>query len=150
MSPAFNMEDIFVYELGLQVDMMAKQKKIDELMLTEEEWKRVKLFASLLAHADNAQQSFSTDKGCNFQHALPALEALHKAWTIHSDYEKYSPFKDGLDAATDKLAEYYNCTADSYVYTLSILPDPSQKDLYFKKYWGRDLHLKFLRIQSNW
>ncbi|KIK92652.1 hypothetical protein PAXRUDRAFT_792053 [Paxillus rubicundulus Ve08.2h10] len=112
--------DIFVYELGLQADMMAKQKKIDELMLTGEEWKRVQLFASLLAHADNAQQSFSSDKGCTLQHALPALEALHKAWTIHSDYKRYAPFKDGLDAATDKLAEYYNCTADSNAYTLSI------------------------------
>ncbi|KAF8836555.1 hypothetical protein BDN67DRAFT_1014615 [Paxillus ammoniavirescens] len=56
--------DIFVCELGLQADMMAKCKKINELMLTEEEWKRVKLFASLLAHSDNAQQSFSSDKGC--------------------------------------------------------------------------------------
>ncbi|KIK91700.1 hypothetical protein PAXRUDRAFT_148908, partial [Paxillus rubicundulus Ve08.2h10] len=73
-----------------------------------------------IVDSSNAQQSFSSDKGCALQHALPVLEALHKAWTIHSDCEIYAPFKDGLDVATDKLAEYYNCTADSNAYTLSI------------------------------
>ncbi|KIK75912.1 hypothetical protein PAXRUDRAFT_171268, partial [Paxillus rubicundulus Ve08.2h10] len=114
------------------------------LMLTEGEWKRVKLFASLVTHADDARQSFSSDKGCTLQHALTALEALHKAWTIHPDYERYIELSNGLDAATDKLAEYYNCTADSDAYTLSILLDPSQ-NLYFRKYWGRDLHAQVLK-----
>ena len=44
--------NIFVYELGLQADTMAKRQKIDDLKLTEEEWKRVKLFSSLLAVSD--------------------------------------------------------------------------------------------------
>ncbi|KIK78968.1 hypothetical protein PAXRUDRAFT_162596, partial [Paxillus rubicundulus Ve08.2h10] len=95
----------FVYELGLQADTLAKQKKIDELMLTEEEWKRVKLFANLLA-VSCVGLKFSSEKGCTLQRALPALEALHKAWTIHSYYKRYAPFKDGLNTATDKLAEY--------------------------------------------
>ncbi|KIK90925.1 hypothetical protein PAXRUDRAFT_14071 [Paxillus rubicundulus Ve08.2h10] len=91
------------------------------------------------------QQSCSSDQGPTLQHALPALEALHKAWSTHSDSGRYEPFEDGLNAATDKFVEYYNHTADSDSYTLIILLDPSQKDLYFKKYWGKYLHAKVLK-----
>ncbi|KAF9220289.1 hypothetical protein BS17DRAFT_820973 [Gyrodon lividus] len=119
---------------------MAKQKKTDDLKLTEEEWKRVKLFVSLLAHADHAQQSFFSDHESTLQHALPALEALHRAWNNHLESEQYEPFKDGSNASTEKLVEYYERTADSDAYTLVMFLDPSQKDLYFKKYWGKELH----------
>lgn len=54
------------------------------------------------------------------QHALPALEALYKAWSIRSDSTRYEPFREGLIAATDKLAQYYERTADSDAYTLVI------------------------------
>ncbi|KIK95037.1 hypothetical protein PAXRUDRAFT_141620, partial [Paxillus rubicundulus Ve08.2h10] len=101
------------------------------LKLTDDEWKRVQLFASLLAHA------------------LPALEALHKAWSTHSDSGRYKAFRDGLNAAVDKLAEYYNHTADSDAYTLIVLLDPSQKDLYFKKYWENICLLRFSKVQRN-
>ncbi|KIK76118.1 hypothetical protein PAXRUDRAFT_38783, partial [Paxillus rubicundulus Ve08.2h10] len=74
-----------------------------------------------------------------------ALEALQKAWSTWSDSGRYKPFRDGLNAATDKLVEYYHRTADSDAYTLIILLDPSQKDLYFKKYWGNDLHAKVFK-----
>ncbi|KAF9225126.1 hypothetical protein BS17DRAFT_765765 [Gyrodon lividus] len=124
---------------------MANQKKIDDLKLTEEEWKRVKLFASLLAHADHGQQSFSSGQESNLQHAFPALEALHRACNNHSESEWYEPFKDGLNAATEKLVEYYERTADSDTYTLVMFLDPSQKDLYFKKYWGKELHAQVLK-----
>ncbi|KIK78221.1 hypothetical protein PAXRUDRAFT_164595, partial [Paxillus rubicundulus Ve08.2h10] len=139
--------DIFVYELGLQADSIVKRQKIDELKLTEEEWGQVKLFTGLLAHADNAQQSFSSDKGPTLQHALPALEALHKAWSKHAEAARYKPFQEGLTATTDKIMDYYEHTADSdaYTYTLIILLDPSQKDVYFKKYWGKELHAQVLK-----
>ncbi|KAF9235592.1 hypothetical protein BU15DRAFT_77821 [Melanogaster broomeanus] len=134
-----------VAEKKKKADSIVKRKKIDELKLTEEEWGWVKLFTSLLAHADNAQQSFSSDKGPTLQHALPALEALHKAWSKHAEAARYEPFQEGLTAATDKIVDYYERTADSDAYTLIILLDPSQKDVYFKKYWGKELHAQVLK-----
>ena len=32
-------------------------------------------------HTDNVQHAFSSDRGTTLHLALPALEALHKAWT---------------------------------------------------------------------
>ncbi|KIK82270.1 hypothetical protein PAXRUDRAFT_722063 [Paxillus rubicundulus Ve08.2h10] len=51
----------------------------------------------------------------------------------------YSPFNH---------ITWRNChldSVDSDAYTLIILSDPSQKDLYFKKYWGKSLHAKVLK-----
>jgi hypothetical protein len=45
--------------------------------------------------------------------ALPALEALHKAWNSRSQKPKYEDFWNALDAATAKISEYYEKTADS-------------------------------------
>ncbi|KIK92388.1 hypothetical protein PAXRUDRAFT_147448, partial [Paxillus rubicundulus Ve08.2h10] len=115
------------------------------LQLTDEEWGWVKLFTSLLAHAVNAQQSFSSDRGLTLQHTIPALEALHKAWCKCTEAARYKPFQDGLIAATDKIVDYYECTVDSDAYTLIILLNPSQKDMYFKKHWGKELHAQVLK-----
>ncbi|KAF9224153.1 hypothetical protein BS17DRAFT_766779 [Gyrodon lividus] len=122
-----------------------KRKKIDELKLSEEDWGHVKLFTSLLSHVDNPQQSFFSHKGPTLQHALPALEALHKAWSKHMDAARYEPSQDGLIAATSKIVNYYQHTSDSDAYTLIILLGPSQKDAYFKKYWGAELHAQVLK-----
>ena len=43
--------------------------------------------------------------------ALPALEALHKAWSAHKLAAKYSDFYNRLEAGLDKVAEYYDRTA---------------------------------------
>ena len=45
--------------------------------------------------------------------ALPALEALHKTWSAQKMAAKYSNFYDGLTAGLDKVAKYYDRTADS-------------------------------------
>jgi hypothetical protein len=79
----------------------AKRAKLDALQLSRSEWNRIHLFLSLLKvsrfislpllyqniftvscqHANAAQQAFSSDNGPSLHLALPALEALHKAWT---------------------------------------------------------------------
>ncbi|KIJ12263.1 hypothetical protein PAXINDRAFT_14886 [Paxillus involutus ATCC 200175] len=110
------------------------------MKLTADEWKHVGLFASLLAHTDNAQQNFSSDAGPSLHLALPALEALHKAWDSRSIQSKYMVFSTGLNAAVNKIVEYYERTADLDTYTMAMLLDPSFKDAHFKKYWGADLH----------
>jgi hypothetical protein len=62
--------------------------------------------------------------------ALPALEALHKAWSSRVERPKYADFTDALQAGIDKISEYYEKAADSDAYVfamrtfcfLSILP----------------------------
>jgi hypothetical protein len=51
---------------------------------------------------------------------LPAIEALHAAWSKWSAKPKYAPFKDAVDAATAKLEEYYTKTADSDAHILAM------------------------------
>ncbi|KIK79119.1 hypothetical protein PAXRUDRAFT_162147 [Paxillus rubicundulus Ve08.2h10] len=97
------------------------------------EWMCTGLFASLLVHADNAQQSFSSDSGPSLYLALPALEALHKALGSHSEQSKYEVFHTGLVAAVGKIHEYYEQTSDSDAYTMVMLLDPNGKDSHFKK-----------------
>ena len=108
----------------------------------------------MVQHADNAQQAFSSDKGSTLHLALPALEALHKAWTKRAKRVKYIDFVPALNAGLAKIAEYYDRTADSDAYTFamysitSLCPlinsdtclvlDPSQKTEHIRKYWGQE------------
>jgi hypothetical protein len=78
----------------------------------------------VLKHADNAQQSFSSDRGPSLQQALPALEGLHKAWSSRSEHQKYKAFHQALTAAVSKIQEYYNRTShsDAYIMAMRTLP----------------------------
>ncbi|KAG2067668.1 hypothetical protein BDR04DRAFT_1158793 [Suillus decipiens] len=100
--------DTFVYELSLHETNLTKYAKINQLKLHEDEWACITLFTSLLAHADKAQQSFSSDKGASLHLALPALEALHKAWSTCSENPKYKPFQEALQQGVSKIHKYYN------------------------------------------
>lgn len=79
--------------------------------------------------------------------------------------EKYAPFKDALDAATDKLGGYYTKTAESdahilamcmfysHIYhllclwwSLSLGLHPAIKLGHFKKYWGSEQRDKVLKL----
>jgi len=82
---------------------LVKRAKLDNLKLTEEEWGRAKLFLDLLTHADRAQQAFSSDQGPSLHLGLPALEALHKAWSSRIERPKYADFKEPLRAAVKRL-----------------------------------------------
>jgi len=59
-------------------------------------------------HVDNAQQAFSSDQLATLHLALPALEALHKAWTTRLSHGKYKDFFPALQARLTKVEEYYN------------------------------------------
>ena len=74
----------------------------------------------MFKHADKAQQAFSSDQGPSLHLALPALEALHKAWSSRASNVKYEPFWDALDAGTSKITDYYQKTADSDAYTFAM------------------------------
>lgn len=85
--------------------------------------------------------------------ALPALEALHKAWSTWLTREKYSKFRPALEAGLLKIGEYYDWTSDSNMYTFAmccilllsvvfvtdrilVVLDPSQKTDHICKHWG--------------
>ncbi|KAF8233426.1 hypothetical protein L208DRAFT_1266782, partial [Tricholoma matsutake] len=84
----------------------------------------------------NAQQAFSSDQATTLHLELPALEALHKAWTKQADRSKYRDFVPALKAGLDKIEEYYDRTADSDAYTFAMLLDPSEKTEHIHKHWG--------------
>ena len=65
-----------------------------------------------------AQQSFSSDCGPATHLALPALEALHKAWYTHSTKQEYIDFWPVLKVGLQKVANYYEKTADSDAYIM--------------------------------
>ncbi|KAN0105734.1 hypothetical protein V8E52_010746 [Russula decolorans] len=135
----------FVYEIGRDEKDLGKREKIDNLRLDAAEWDELKLFNDLLAHADNAQHAFSSDQAPSLHLALPALEALHKAWSSRRDRVKYRAFVTALDAGLAKIAEYYDRTAQSNAYTFAMLLDPSGKTEHVRRYWGADKLNKILK-----
>jgi hypothetical protein len=48
------------------------------------------------------------------------LEALHKAWSSRSSRIKYNLFTQALDDAAAKIADYYDKTASSDAFLLSM------------------------------
>ncbi|KIL54083.1 hypothetical protein M378DRAFT_182669 [Amanita muscaria Koide BX008] len=132
--------DEFVYELGIHTaGNLEARKKIDALRLSDAEWDRLGIFCSLLSHADKAQQAFSSARTPTLFHTIPAIETLHAAWSTRAERFKYYAFKPALDAATTKLNEYYQKTADSDAHVLVMLLHPEQKMNYFKKHWDSKL-----------
>ena len=74
----------------------------------------------ILQHADNAQQAFSSDNVPTLHYAIPALEALHRAWSSRASRPKFQPFASALYAACKKIDEYYEKTTESPVYIMSM------------------------------
>ncbi|KAH7903417.1 ribonuclease H-like domain-containing protein, partial [Hygrophoropsis aurantiaca] len=132
--------DTFVHEIAGAEKDRTKRQKLADLQLTSEEWSRVSILLDVLNHADKAQQSFSSDRGPSLHLALPALEALHKAWSSRAIRDKYVDFKRALEAGVDKIGDYYKKSADSDAYIISMLLDPVQKANHIRKYWGEDLY----------
>jgi hypothetical protein len=67
-------------------------------------------YLMLYQHADNAQQAFSSEKASTLHLAIPALEALQRAWKSRADRPKYKGFKPALLAACTKIDDYYEKT----------------------------------------
>jgi hypothetical protein len=82
---------------------------------------------SSLQYADNAQQAFSSDNTPTLHLAIPALEALYKAWSSRADADdrpKYLPFTPALRAACAKIDQYYEKTTESPAYIMSMSTYP--------------------------
>ncbi|EIW62610.1 hATC-domain-containing protein, partial [Trametes versicolor FP-101664 SS1] len=131
--------DTFVSEMARAEKDKRKRRKLDDLQLTSDEWTRVKQCLDLLAHADNAQQAFSSDRGPSLHLALPALEALQRAWISRASKSKYAEFSSALEAGCSKIKDYYEKTAEAQVYTFALLLNPESKAQFVSKSWGKEL-----------
>lgn len=83
------------------------------------------------------------------------MEALHQAWHSRAQKAKYGDFADALQDGYSKIAGYYEKTATSdafllsmgmyllgYLVTMLTLPlvlDPEMKMKHFEMYWEQDL-----------
>jgi len=74
----------------------------------------------ILKHADDAQQAFSSGTRPSLHNALPAIETLYAAWQNASTKPQYAPFASALEAAMEKLNEYYQRTAASDVHIIAM------------------------------
>lgn len=52
--------------------------------------------------------------------AIPALEALHKAWSSRAERVKYKRFAPALEAGCAKIDEYYEKTTESPAYIMAM------------------------------
>ena len=117
----------------------AKEEKLRSLYLSNVEWNNVILFLQILdvsflilvlytrwfrlflvQKADAAQQAFSSDNNPSLHLVLPALEALHSAWTDYSKNPKYRDFIGPLNEGIEKITDYYNKTSSSNAFNLSM------------------------------
>ena len=118
-----------------------------------------KYHLTCLQHADNAQHAFSSENVPMLYYAIPALEALYKAWSTCAVCPKNHPFASALYAACGKIDDYYEKTMESSTYVLSmgmcsyllscildvthtgilLVLNPKEKMGYFKKHWPIDL-----------
>ncbi|KAF8816169.1 hypothetical protein BYT27DRAFT_7077698 [Phlegmacium glaucopus] len=103
--------DTFIDELRWEETDSSKRDKIRALKLDDDEWQH---------HADNAQQAFSSDQASTLHLAIPALEALHRAWSSRSAHPKYERFAPALEAACMKIDDYYEKTTDSPAYIMAM------------------------------
>jgi hypothetical protein len=74
----------------------------------------------VIQHADNAQHAFSSENTPTLYHAIPALEALYRAWSSRAARPKYRPFAAALRAACSKVDDYHGKTTQSPAYILSM------------------------------
>ncbi|KAG0703192.1 hypothetical protein DFH29DRAFT_874598 [Suillus ampliporus] len=108
----------FVGRLALQERDASRCKKIASLELSEDEWSWVQKLLSILGFAELAQHSFSSEEGPTLHLALPAL---HSAWSSRSARIKYIDFHQALDAAIDKISDYYTKSASSDAHIMAML-----------------------------
>jgi hypothetical protein len=88
--------------------------------------------------------------------AIPALEALHRAWSSRAERPKYERFFPALEAAYKKIDNYYEKTTKSpayvlamsmwspfmlinYTFNILLVLNPKEKMSYFEKHWSTEL-----------
>ncbi|KAJ6779238.1 hypothetical protein DFH09DRAFT_837742, partial [Mycena vulgaris] len=115
----------------LKIARAEKSAKLSALLLTPDEWSRVKTLVALLGLADAAQQAFSSDEG-------PSMHSHQSRKAARAE------FQPALTAGLNKIADYYDKITDSPTYIFCMVLDPSQKLAYFNTHWSAELQLEVL------
>src|SRR5258708_17263638 len=77
-----------------------------------------KYHLTCLQHPDNAQHAFSSENVLTLYYAIPALEALYKAWSMCAVFPNYQPFAFALHLVCGKIDDYFvNTTSSSNFYS---------------------------------
>ncbi|KAF5309327.1 hypothetical protein D9758_019000 [Tetrapyrgos nigripes] len=114
----------------LLIDMFVKEfldkiwlDKTDTRLLhmQDSEWNEIIHLISILMHADEIQQKFSSENDPTLHLAIPLLESLHKKWSVCMKRSRYSELQEPLKAGVAKLKTYYEKTSDSAAYVSLIL-----------------------------
>ena len=117
--------------------------------------------------ADKAQQAFSYSSIPTLYNAIPALEKLFATWEKQRDMPETERFKNALDAALQKVNEYYEKTSESDAHIMAMriyfivlcceykltkfIPvlHPKRKMKYFKKNWSKALQKEVLSMAET-
>ncbi|PPR07905.1 hypothetical protein CVT24_002800 [Panaeolus cyanescens] len=129
----------FVVDLMRKESNAEKRRRLQELLLTEDEWETVSKFCNLLQVADDAQHAFSAAARPTLHNALPAIEKMYSKWEKASEMVEYTRFKSALAAGMRKIEEYYERTAESSAHIVCMVLDPRKKFAHFERNWGTDL-----------
>lgn len=71
-------------------------------------------------YVDIVQQAFLLNVETTLHLVVPALETLYKAWSSLARWLKHAHFELALDAAADKIDEYYEKTTKTPVYIMAM------------------------------
>ncbi|KAF9031028.1 hypothetical protein BJ165DRAFT_870717 [Panaeolus papilionaceus] len=64
---------------------------------------------------------------------------MYSKWKKASNLDEYAAFGPAIDAAMEKIDEYYNRTAASSAHIVCMALDPEKKFTHFEKSWGYSL-----------
>ncbi|KAF7350175.1 putative AC transposase [Mycena venus] len=127
----------FVNDISYDAATSEERSKIRELKLTSDEWARVHKFTGFLAAsfsilAEKAQQAFSSGTVPWLHNAIPALEALHSAWTKRAGKPANANYAPALRLPRKLISTIKGRHAPP----LKLWP---WKGRYFEKYWDSEL-----------
>ncbi|KAF9034074.1 hypothetical protein BJ165DRAFT_745549 [Panaeolus papilionaceus] len=64
---------------------------------------------------------------------------MYSSWEKASLLKCYAPFRPAIEAAMEKIEEYYERTAESDAHIIAMVLDPRSKLGHFKDHWGLEL-----------
>ncbi|TEB22971.1 hypothetical protein FA13DRAFT_1640449 [Coprinellus micaceus] len=126
-----------ILELYPAIEVMAEQDKHEWLrpyLLTAEQLRRLDKIRNFLEIPHSIQEGVSADKTPTLPVALPAYEQLLTVLRVFKSAEP--EIAHGVQAAIDKLNEYFQKTRSARVYEIAMIVNPTIKLEWLKKNWS--------------
>ncbi|TEB38655.1 hypothetical protein FA13DRAFT_1620370 [Coprinellus micaceus] len=126
-----------ILELYPAIEVMAEQDKHEWLrpyLLTAEQLRRLDKIRNFLEIPHSIQEGVSADKTPTLPVALPAYKQLLAVLRVFKSAEP--EIAHGVQAAIDKLNEYFQKTRSAQVYEIAMIVNPTIKLEWLKKNWS--------------